>query len=390
MNNEKRSVDVVKWLVFVVLLLAGVFLIWLRYKQYRDDRGHELLSFVQMVKAAVNSDRVASLKGNNSDLENIDYIRLKEQFSLIVNSSKSIRYLYLMGFDITRYSDKMFFLIDSQPEKIKEVKTDPSDLARPGEIYDETDDEMLDLYKYGGELITLEPETDKWGSFVSALVPITERGTGKVLAIVGADFEVDSRPVEMVKVLWIDVLVLVLILLLELIFFTNLKDRKRIDENSGWMVSILKYSGDAIYSFDVDGTILSWNLGAKNIFGYAEEEIIGKNIDVLIPKDLKWEKQNNIIIAKQGKNVSELKTQRLNKEGALIDVSLNVSPIFNKFLEVTGISVIARDVRNEQREKVEMEEKNMEMEKLNKLMVGREIKMIELKKRVEDLEAKVK
>lgn len=389
MNNEAKGIEVLKWVVFFVCLLSGIFLIWLKYQNYKEARGIQLLNFVNIVKAAVNPDRVVNLKGNNFDLENTDYLRLKEQFDWVVNSSEKVRYLYLMGFNPEISSDKMYFLVDAQPSEVDGQKTNPQDLSRPGEIYEETDDSMLDLYRYGGEVVTKFPEVDKWGRFISAMVPITERGTGKILAIVGADYEVDALWVEMFKMMYFDVLILILVLISELVIFTGLKSQMKRDISAGRMASILEYSDEAIYSSDLDGTILSWNLGAKKLFGYTEEEIIGKNLNVLIPKNLLWEKQSNILTVKQGKSVLRQLTQRLSKKGELVDVSLNVSPIFDKSMGVVGVSVIARDVSVEVKEKKEIKEKTEEMEKLNKLMIGREIKMIELKKRIEEMEVKI-
>jgi len=42
----------------------------------------------------------------------------------------------------------------------------------------------------------------------------------------------------------------------------------------------------AIILLDIDGTILSWNLGAKKIKGYEEAEILGQNFRIFyMPQD---------------------------------------------------------------------------------------------------------
>ena len=49
--------------------------------------------------------------------------------------------------------------------------------------------------------------------------------------------------------------------------------------------AIIKFSEDAILSKDLDGVITSWNHGARRLFGYGPEEVIGRPVTILIPRD---------------------------------------------------------------------------------------------------------
>jgi len=51
--------------------------------------------------------------------------------------------------------------------------------------------------------------------------------------------------------------------------------------------SIAESTSDAIVAADSQGKIISWNSGAKNIFGYEEGEILGKPVHVLLPEHLR-------------------------------------------------------------------------------------------------------
>ncbi|CAM4031218.1 bifunctional diguanylate cyclase/phosphodiesterase [Paenibacillus alkaliterrae] len=48
--------------------------------------------------------------------------------------------------------------------------------------------------------------------------------------------------------------------------------------------SVFESANDAIVLADSKGTIISWNKGARLIFGYEEEEVLGKNIQIIIPE----------------------------------------------------------------------------------------------------------
>src|SRR5262245_27147848 len=50
------------------------------------------------------------------------------------------------------------------------------------------------------------------------------------------------------------------------------------EESRQWLGAIIESSDDAIISKNLDGIIMSWNKGAERIFGYQEDEVIGKPV----------------------------------------------------------------------------------------------------------------
>lgn len=132
-------------------------------------------------------------------------------------------------------------------------------------------------------------------------------------------------------------------------------------EEHALFASIVDSSDDAMMSKRLDGIITSWNHGAEQIFGYCADEIIGKSILTLIPQQLQQEEIGIIEKIKNGEAVSNLKTQRVRKDGTVFFASLTISPIKNFDGNVIGASKVLRDIT--QQNQIELE-KNQLAERL--------------------------
>jgi PAS domain S-box-containing protein len=131
----------------------------------------------------------------------------------------------------------------------------------------------------------------------------------------------------------------------------DISDRKRLDESRSRLAAIVDSADDAIIGKNLDGTITSWNNGARLLFGYEADEIIGKSILTLIPEDLRHEEDKILRKLRAGEKIEHYETTRVGKNGEMRDVSITISPIRNSKGEVIGASKIARDVSD--RKKVE-------------------------------------
>jgi PAS domain S-box-containing protein len=121
------------------------------------------------------------------------------------------------------------------------------------------------------------------------------------------------------------------------------------DEKLSRLASIVQSTSDAIIAINLDRVIINWNASAERIFGYAEEEIIGKPITTLIPKNLWYQEEEIIRKILLDQPVEHLQTKRKHKKGTLIDISLSISPIKDSQGNIVSISKIARDISKQKR-----------------------------------------
>jgi len=108
--------------------------------------------------------------------------------------------------------------------------------------------------------------------------------------------------------------------------------------------AIVSSSDDAIISKDLNSIVTSWNHAAEEMFGYTAKEMIGRSIRTIIPHDRQHEEDAVLASIRQGLSVDHYETVRLRKSGALVHISLSVSPIRNAEGTVIGASKIARDI----------------------------------------------
>jgi PAS domain S-box-containing protein len=119
--------------------------------------------------------------------------------------------------------------------------------------------------------------------------------------------------------------------------------------SDAYLAAIVECSDDAIIRKDLRGIMGSFNAGAERMFGYTAAEAIGKSVKMLIPEDRLHEEETIIARLSRGERIDHYETQRLTKDGRLIEVSLTVSPIFNSEGKVAGASKIVRDVTERNR-----------------------------------------
>ncbi|HWR26179.1 MAG TPA: PAS domain S-box protein [Methanosarcina sp.] len=139
----------------------------------------------------------------------------------------------------------------------------------------------------------------------------------------------------------------------------DITELEKAKEKIQTLANAVESSDDAIITTSLDGIIESWNKGAEKVYGYLVEEVLGKNISVLEPDNLKGEIKQLVEKIKQGERIQHYETLRLKKDGTIINVSLTHSPVFDTSGELVDISIIARDITDKKIAEKLFQEKQM-------------------------------
>jgi PAS domain S-box-containing protein len=135
----------------------------------------------------------------------------------------------------------------------------------------------------------------------------------------------------------------------------------------------------------------TFNPAAERIFGYSAEEVLGKNINIFMPED-QAKKHDQYIqnYLKTGiKKVIDKKVEVIakNKLGEYFPIEIGISEVDLK--NTKFFTAVFSDITERKTMEIDLTQKLDELERFNQLVVGREIKMIELKEEINELLKKI-
>ena len=267
-----------KWLILaVILILAGGAVLVMFTAQTEDNRlRQDLLTKTRFMERGIRYEQVENLTGSKSDLSSADYIFLKWQMQQMRSADPHIRFTYLVG---KRPDGNLIFLVDSEPP-------DSDAYSEPGQVYREASSDLVSMFDSPME-ITGGPFPDRWGTWISALVPLISPSTGKVIAVYGIDVDAVDW-IRQIIITCIPVTVGVLLIVLLVLVFTNIRRRDRrekeileiseraLRESERRLTDIINFLPDPTFAIDLDGRVIAWNKAMEELTGVTAGAMLGK------------------------------------------------------------------------------------------------------------------
>jgi PAS domain S-box-containing protein len=131
--------------------------------------------------------------------------------------------------------------------------------------------------------------------------------------------------------------------------FRLIEAQRTAERRNAQFAAIVAASDNAIVSTDADFVIRTWNAGAERLFGYSETEARQHTLTELVVPEA-YEAENAALYATliNGRG-ARTETLRRHKDGHLVPVEINTSPILDQSSAVTGITIIYRDISERRR-----------------------------------------
>ncbi len=121
-------------------------------------------------------------------------------------------------------------------------------------------------------------------------------------------------------------------------------ERRVAETNLRRLATVVRDSNDAITIQDFDGRITAWNHGAESMYGYSEREALAASIDLLTTPGKVWEQQDFIRRLIAGEAVTSFETQRVTKDGRVLDVWMTVTKLMDEAGTPVGLASTERDI----------------------------------------------
>src|SRR3989475_1033 len=175
-----------------------------------------------------------------------------------------------------------------------------------------------------------------------------------------------------------------------------LRDMRELDKARAYAESLIKNAPDPVFVSDLEGKILQANDAVSQLLGFRPDELIEQSLSRFISAE---ETREFTAALHEVVERGVTRNARLNPRsasGKIIPTTLNASALRDPDGSVIGAIGILRDmrayeqvVRDLQQSKAELQEKILDLEKFEEVVVGRELKMIALEKELESLRKEV-
>ena len=173
-----------------------------------------------------------------------------------------------------------------------------------------------------------------------------------------------------------------------------LRDMRELDKARAYAESLIKNAPDPVFVSDLEGKILEANDAVSELLGFRRDEVVEQSLSRFISEE---ETREFTAALREVVERGVTRNARLNTRavtGEVIPTSLNASALRDSEGNVIGAIGVLRDmrayeevVRDLEQSKTELQEKILDLEKFEEVVVGRELKMIALEKDLELLRA---
>jgi len=175
-----------------------------------------------------------------------------------------------------------------------------------------------------------------------------------------------------------------------------LRDMRELDKARAYSESLIENAPDPVFVSDLEGKILQANVAVSQLLGFRKDEDVEQSLSRFISPE---ETLEFTAAVREVVERGVTRNARLNPRsasGEVIPTTLNASALRDADGNVIGAIGILRDMRayeevvsDLERSKTELQEKILDLEKFEEVVVGRELKMIALEKELESLQAEV-
>lgn len=354
MRQKKTNLSFITYLI-IIIVLGYIYIVYTWINSNKVTEGNAL-NLARTAEASFQLEVVSKLRANPEDIYKIEYATVKNSLTKITEINRKIRFAYLY----TVKEGKVYFMADSEPVSSK-------DFSPPGQLYEEADENIHRAFE-SNEPIISKSSSDRWGTWISILVPMKNNNTGKTIAVLGIDYPKESWSKEAIKQTLISVVILLFSILLFIMIYVIHKNNKSLKEDRNRLTEINEVVSEQEELFrtlfeqsplgisfgNYNNNSLDANPMLEKIIGRPKEEL--SNLDWRMfthPEDV----NKDMELFKQFKNGDidgySLKKRYIRPDTSIVWVNITIARLNISIKNVTHIC-IAEDITDQIRTEISL------------------------------------
>ena len=288
----------------------------------------ELLQQARLAARGIPVETIAQLSGSENDVGTFPYERLKVLLGEIRGAKPNCRFLYLMG---RKPDGRVFFYVDS-------LSRQSADYAPPGLVYNEVPSSYLPGFESGSEVV-VGPIHDRWGTLVTALIPIFTAGSDQPVAVLGMDVTASNWSREIVSRCVGFSLISVLLIVVTFLLASKEEMFEKLQESEAKLQDIVNNSTNLFYSHTVDHVLTYMSPQSQPYLQCEPDEAMRRWTEFVTDhpmneEGLEWTQK----AIETGCSQKPYELELVGKKGKKIVVEVNETPILKegKTVKIVG------------------------------------------------------
>ncbi len=301
------------------------------------------LSLLQRAKTAASAieyEKILTLTGAGEDVKNPNFLYLQRQLNGFRQANSDCRYTYILG---TRRG-RTFFYVDVEP-----VNSD--DFIVPGTVYQDAPPGIGAAFASGRPYV-VGPYTDKWGTWISGLVPILNPYTGKTVALLGLDIHAEKwfKTIALYRLFGVTLTLLLAMAVVAVVY--ALHNARELNARMAYTESryraFSEKSPNWITLFDNKGQVVYMNETGRKATGVRQEEVNSLNFQTIWPGKCRKLARRAMTQVLQGV-WSTFEAELCKNDGSRVSWEVMLNPVIVDSGLVRRILAVATDITERRR-----------------------------------------
>ncbi|MHC1715481.1 MAG: EAL domain-containing protein [Acidaminococcaceae bacterium] len=315
--------------IVIMFVLSGLYLRF-AWNRYQNEAAAEAIMLVQSLESVLYPEDIGKLSGNKEDLTKPEYSMIKRSLTRLAALKDPINFAYLLG---EREGDIIFLLDSESPESL--------DYSPPGQVYPEANATIWETFA-SGKAVLDAPAPDRWGTWISALVPIKNPADGRVIAVLGLDYEASEWYLHLWKQMIPDLIIVLCILMIFFVLLYTWEQNailkslgKKLAYSEALYRSVFNQApigiaivNDKNFELESEFEHLSINPMFEQITGRRSQEL--KNIqwmEITHPEDLKADLDNFKQFKSNKSSGYSMEKRFLKPDGSIVWTNMKISQL---------------------------------------------------------------